>query len=387
MNNRPLSQLKIKELQSLLRSLQNSTEDNRDERFRINRIATALNLPQLGEKSVGAKTLSTKIECENNFYMFVKTAFGVVEPGTEFIGNWHIETICNHLDALLMGELQNLIINIPPGTMKSFLTSVLFPAWVWIHDPTQRFMYASYDQTLSTRDSVACRMLIESEWYRANWGDRLFLTSDQNQKTKFMNNHSGWRLATSTGGRGMGEHPHWLMVDDPNDTRKGCTQTEQMQVNEHWWDGAMSTRGRRLKGHHRVVVQQRVHPADLTGHIMKKYGGDTLHLKDPGKWQHLRLPMKYEAELHCSTPIFEDPRQGKPDGTLLWEAGFSDLLVQALELDMGPIVAAGQLQQRPTVAGGTLFRMEWLKTIEPMRPEWLAPVFNQEQIEHVELTQ
>lgn len=329
----------------------------------------------------------SKLECENSFYHFVQTAFSVVEPGTTFIGNWHIEAICNHLDAMLMGHIKNLIINIPPGCMKSFLLSVLFPAWVWIHDPTQCFMYASYDQKLSTRDSVRCRQLLDSDWYRDNWGTSFFLTSDQNEKTKFMNNRGGWRIATSTRGRGMGEHPHWLMVDDANNTAKANSETDRLYVADEWWDGAMSSRGRMLQGHHRVCQQQRVHPGDLTGHICKKFGGDSLTLLDPGEWYHLRLPMRYEAELHCVTPIFEDPRKGQ-EGALLWPNGFNEALVNAIALEMGPVTAAGQLQQRPTVAGGTLFKAQWLKTIEPLAPTWLDPIFgasSQQGISHVDI--
>ena len=213
MNSRPLSQLTTKDLQLLLDSLLNSPVDNREERWRVNRLAESLNIPTLGAKSsMDLSRIKSKIECEQNFYSFVQTAFKIVEPGTDFIGNWHIEAICNHFDAMLMGKIKNLIINQPPGTMKSFVSSVLWPAWVWIHDPTQGFMYASYDQQLSTRDSIRCRALIESEWYRDSWGDRFWLTSDQNQKTRFNNNHGGFRIATSTKGRGMGEHPHWLCL-------------------------------------------------------------------------------------------------------------------------------------------------------------------------------
>ena len=149
----------------------------------------------------------------------------------------------------------------------------------------------------------------------------------------------------------------------------------------------MASRGRMLKGHHRVVVQQRVHPSDLTGHIMKQFGGDPLHLLDPGEWCHLRLPMEYETELHCSTPIFEDPRKGN-EGALLWPTGFDQTLVDAIKLSMGEMIAVGQLQQRPTVAGGTLFKGEWLGTIDPLPKEWLSAIFgesSQQGISHVEI--
>lgn len=206
--------------------------------------------------------------------------------------------------------------------------------------------------------------------------------------TKFMNNKGGWRIATSTKGRGMGEHPHWLMVDDPNNTAKAHSEADRKYVTEQWWDSAMSSRGRMLRGHHRGITQQRVHPGDLTGHVLAKFGGDTLHLLEPGEWQHLRLPMRYETELHCVTPIFEDPRKGH-EGALLWPEGFSEVLVDAISISMGPITAAGQLQQRPTVAGGTLFRGESLTVIDGLPEEWLLPIFGgsaKSGISHVELS-
>ena len=263
-------------------------------------------------------------------------------------------------------------------TRNSLLTSVLFPAWVWIHDPSQCFMFASYDQKLSTRDSLRCRSLIDSDWYQTHWGNRYHLTTDQNEKTKFVNSAGGWRIATSTAGRGMGEHPHWLMVDDPNNTRRATSDADRMAVNEHWWDGAMSSRGRMLRGHHRCVTQQRVAQMDLTGHILNKFGGDVLHLREPGKWQHLRLPMRYESKLHCSTPIFEDPRKGH-EGALLWPKAFPEELVRSIEIDMGSIVAAGQLAQRPTPAGGDIFRDEWIQNAmtDPLPAEWLAAIFGE----------
>lgn len=387
MNSRPLSQLTTRELELLLQSFQNSSADNLAERYRIERVATALGMPPQGTKHEATlSSIVERIECENSMAEFVRRAFPVVEPGTAFIGNWHIDAICNHLDAMYMGTIKNLVINIPPGTMKSLLTSVFFPAWIWTHDPSQCFMYASYDQKLSTRDSLRCRGLIESSWYQSHWGHKFHLTSDQNEKTKFSNSRGGWRIATSTKGRGMGEHPHWLMVDDPNNTGKAQSEADRLHVSEQWWDGAMSSRGRMLEGHHRCVTQQRVHPGDLTGHILKKFGGDPLHLKDPGEWQHLRLPMEYEEELHCETPIFSDPRTEPRE--LLWPNGFSRELVEAIKLDMTELISAGQLQQRPTVAGGLVFRREWLKVIEPMHDKWLDPVFGESAkrgIKHVEI--
>ena len=374
MQSRPLSQLTDNELLSLLRSTQSLSGGSREERYLLDRLASSLGVPSQGTKTtLRDAEIITKSQCEHDFSKFVEAAFAAIEPETEFISNWHITAVCNHLVACYDGVLENLIINVPPGSMKSLITSVFFPAWVWIHDPSQRFMHVSYDQQLSTRDSQRCRALIQSDWYRNLWGDVYRMAGDLNRQMKFQNNHGGWRIATSTAGRGMGEHPHWLMVDDANDTRKAHSEVALRAVREDWWDGAMSSRGRMLKGHHRIVTQQRVAVKDLTGHVLTKHGGDATVLKDPGKWHHLILPMEFEEELKCRTPIFEDPRSA--EGQLLWPTGFDADLVAAIKIDMGPLTAAGQLQQRPTVAGGTLFKSEWMTTIEGLATEWLAPVF------------
>lgn len=88
---------------------------------------------------------------------------------------------------------------------KSIQVAVMFPAFVWTQEPSLRWLYSSYAQSLSIRDSVKMRRLIESPWYRERWGHVFELTSDQNQKLKFENNRSGYRMATSVGGSNTGE--------------------------------------------------------------------------------------------------------------------------------------------------------------------------------------
>jgi hypothetical protein len=109
------------------------------------------------------------------------------------------------LQAVTEGRLRNLIINVPPGHAKSLRAGVFWPAWVWIDRPQTRWLFASYAANLSVRDSLKCRRLIESEWYQQNWGHRYQLTSDQNQKHRFENDHTGYRIATSVGGSATGE--------------------------------------------------------------------------------------------------------------------------------------------------------------------------------------
>ena len=138
-------------------------------------------------------------QARRSLRIYIEKAWSVVEPGREFISGWHIDAICEHLEAVTRGEIHRLLINIPPRHMKSLLVSVFWPTWVWATAPESRWIFASYAEKLSTRDSLKCRRIIQSQWYQKRWGDRFTLTSDQNVKTRFENDKTGFRLATSVG--------------------------------------------------------------------------------------------------------------------------------------------------------------------------------------------
>src|ERR1700730_12559981 len=122
---------------------------------------------------------------ERNLRDFVRSAWHVVEPNTLFMDGWHIDAIADHLEAITRGKIRNLLINVPPRHMKSLLVSVFWPCWEWLRCPQRRWLFSSYGASLSIRDSVKCRRLIESPWYQTNWGDRFSLTGDQNAKARF----------------------------------------------------------------------------------------------------------------------------------------------------------------------------------------------------------
>lgn len=142
---------------------------------------------------------------------FVKVAWPNIEPGREYIHNWHIDAVCDHLQAVVAhasgkpGGIPRLILNYPPRHMKSLTSGVALPTWAWIDHPHLQFMYASYAQSLSVRDSIKCRRLIQSPWYQKYYGDRFQLTGDQNQKQRYDNDRNGYRLATSVDGALTGE--------------------------------------------------------------------------------------------------------------------------------------------------------------------------------------
>ena len=157
-------------------------------------------------------TLLEKVKAEKarraasaSLYEFVKQSWHVVEPSIPFMQSWHIEEICEHLEAVSAGEIHRLLINIPPRHSKSTIVSVMWPAWEWITDPAQKFLCASYSGTLSTRDNLKTRRLLQSPWYQERWGHMFKFAGDQNAKQRFENDKTGYRIATSVGGTATGE--------------------------------------------------------------------------------------------------------------------------------------------------------------------------------------
>src|SRR5262245_13639321 len=121
--------------------------------------------------------------CRRDLKRFIREFWHVVEPSQPFQDGYHIDAICDHLANLK--DIRNLVINIPPRMGKSTLICVLWFCWYWISNPSARFIYASYSLQLSTRDSIRCRTLIESDLYQAYYGHIFTLRPDQNTKTRF----------------------------------------------------------------------------------------------------------------------------------------------------------------------------------------------------------
>jgi predicted phage terminase large subunit-like protein len=290
-----------------------------------------------------------KEQAQRSLYEFVQQAWDYVESA-KFIPNWHIQCICEHLQAQSRGEIENLLINIPPGCSKSLITCVMWPAWEWITQPDSRWFTASYDARLSTRDAVKTRNLISSEWYQANWGERYQIARGQDQKTYYETTRGGYRLATSTRGHGTGEHPDHIVLDDPHDVT-GAESAAERQATLDWWDLTMSTRGV-SRGVRRTIIMQRLHQSDMSGHVLNQ-----------GGWVHICLPMRYEPDRMIETPLgFNDPRT--VEGELLTPEQFPESVVKGIETNLGSYGTAGQEQQRPAPREGGMFKRHWFEIVD-----------------------
>jgi predicted phage terminase large subunit-like protein len=281
---------------------------------------------------------------------FIKNSWQTIEPGRDFYDNWHIDAISDHLQAVVNGQIKRLIINIPPRHMKSISVAVALPAWTWTIQPQKRFLFASYAASLSVRDSVKCRRLIDSKWYKEHFGEVFKLTGDQNQKQRFENDKTGSRIATSVDGALTGEGGDIIIIDDPHNVREAESSAVREGVLD-WWDQAMQTRLNDPKTGAFVIIMQRVHENDLTGHILRN---------EYNEWDHLCLPARYELGHPSPTKSslnFTDPRT--KENELLWPERVDHKTLDSLEKSLGSYASAGQLQQRPMPKGGGILKAEW----------------------------
>jgi predicted phage terminase large subunit-like protein len=331
-------------------------------------------------------TMMQAEDMRRSLRLFVKEAWHVVEPGKEFVGGWHIDAICDHLAYVSLGDIDDLVINIPPRHSKSTVVAVMWPAWEWLWQPSTQWLFATYAQPLTIRDSVKCRRLIQSPWYQERFGDVFQLSSDLNQKQRFDNTSNGYRLATSVGGTATGEGGDRIVVDDAHNMKEINSDTVRAGVID-WWRDVMSTRGNNPKKLGRCIIAQRGHHKDLPGHVLAS-----------GNWVHLNLPGYYVKKTRCVTMakktsariipahpdkytigddimplrkhqiIFSDPRT-KEDQLLTPERfGVAEMAKISAELTERGFEA--QIQQNPSAKGGNILKSHhWREWKEPELPD------------------
>lgn len=301
--------------------------------------------PQTAENLTLNETDLAEIEreyCRQSLLNFTRRAWSIVEPHREFVDGWAIGAVCEHLEAVTRGEITRLLINVPPGFMKSLTTCVFWPAWEWgpVGLPHLRTIGFSYTPHLPYRDNRRMKHVITSPWYQGLWGNQVQLSDDQDAKGLFENTHKGWMLASSIRGMGTGERGDRVRIDDPHNVNKA----ESISDREYTVTWTRESASNRLNDENKsaiVIIMQRVHERDVSGMV----------LNELGYYEHLCLPMEFDKSRRCTTSIgFKDPR--KRDGELAWPERFDRKAVNNAKLTLGTYGAAAQLQQRPAPRGG-----------------------------------
>jgi predicted phage terminase large subunit-like protein len=290
-------------------------------------------------------------ECPRSLVTFIRRAWHVLEPGQPYLHGWHMDAIAEHLEAITRGEITRLLINVPPGTMKSMSAAVFWPAWEWGPKdmPSIRFIGASHEETLAIRDNVKMRRLVQSEWYQDRWP--ISMISDQNAKTNFENDQTGWRQCCAV--RAMtGRRGDRVLWDDPHNVEDSHSDAALDEANRVFRE-TLPTRLNNPDSSAIVVLMQRLGEKDVSGLIIEQELG----------YVHLCLPMEYESN-HPSppTPGFADPR--RHEGELLFPARFPREVVERDKKVMGPYAVAGQFQQRPAPPTGGEFKPDMIEVVD-----------------------
>ncbi len=298
--------------------------------------------------------------CKRDFFFFVQEFWSVIIPD-EPVYNWHIEYLCNELQEIVerVGKreekLYDLIINIPPGTSKSTIATVMLPAWSWTIDARIRSLTASYSASLSTDHAMKSRDIIRSDKY-IKYFPELSIKKDQDNKTHYKNNFGGERYATSVTGTVTGFHAHLIIVDDPLNPKGASSEADRLTAN-NFMDVTLSTRKVNKSVTPTILVMQRLHELDCTGNWLEKKGKRIKHICLPGELSKDVKPIEL--------------RDKYVDGLLDTKRLTSNDLKE-LSINLGSYGYAGQIMQIPSPVDGGIWK-QFIKPIKDSELDELLP--------------
>ena len=300
----------------------------------------------------------TKLKAElyrKSFYEFSLDAFKTIHNGQSLVDNWHIKLLCDRLqveaERIVNGgeRTKNLLINVPPRTLKSELVSVFFSAYCWILKDSIQFLSSSYSASLSIVLSTQSRRLIESDWFRLHFPD-VHLSKDENTKSRFTTTNGGLRYSTSTGGTITGMGGDIIVIDDPQNPQLARSEVERENANRFFNETLRSRLNNPDKGVF-IVIMQRLHENDLTGMLLSK---------EPSNWEHICLP----AELSDNViPI--ELKKFYING-LLFPQRLSKSVLESFKTGLGSYGYSGQYSQLPSPSEGGIFKGQWFNIIKQL---------------------
>lgn len=279
------------------------------------------------------------------FKAFLIKSFNTVCPTVPYLDNWHIDLIIKNLEQIEGNKIKRLLINLPPRSLKSIIISVAWPAWLLGRDPSKKIIVASYSQKLSEKLSHDCRIILNSRWYK-----KLFpstkIAKGANEKFKFMTEQQGFRFATSVGGTLTGEGADIIIVDDPH-TPLQALSTAERERTLNWYDQTLATRLNDKKRGTIVVVMQRLHKDDLSGHLLGKQ-----------TWLQLKIPAIADIDEEW---IIEDFHYNRKTGEFLHPNREGSEEIEIAKIELGSYAFNAQYQQNPVSNNNSLISREWIQ--------------------------
>lgn len=266
------------------------------------------------------------------FDAFLRFAYRELHPNQKLIETWHLDVLAEHLDRVAKGEIKRLIINLPPRMLKSHAASVALPVWLLGRDPTKTILSIAGTKELAQDLDRATRTLISTPRCLALYPH---LKSERGGKGRdLMLPHGGKRLSAVVRGSLIGRGADVIIIDDPITPVAAADDARRRAVNR-WFDAEVLQRLNNKRTGAVIVIMQRLHHDDLTGHL----------LAQETPWVHLNMPAIAVGDERW--PSIGGQTIERRQGSCL--AGPVESKQQLFEhmLDIGAYAFGAQFQQAP----------------------------------------
>lgn len=296
--------------------------------------------------------------CRDSFFEFVREFWSVIVPERP-VWNWHIKYLCNKFqedaERVFAGlpKLHDTVVNIPPGTTKSTILSIMGPAWIHARQPQCRVLCASHTQQLTFELGRKCRLVEESEMYRAAFPE-VVPSRDQWSKSLFMNTAGGGRLAATVGGMSpTGFHAHFILIDDPLDPQQARRVSEvEIDSANNFMSEVIPSRKVDKEIAVTWLIMQRLHQKDPSGYLLNRDGATI---------RHICLPATRSTRVN---PVGLRKYYSKPEG-LLDPIRLSSSVLEESRRTLGEVGYSGQFRQDPVPRGGGMFKVQRIQIDSP----------------------
>jgi predicted phage terminase large subunit-like protein len=279
--------------------------------------------------------------------VFLSQSFNTIYPGKTFLDNWHIHAIVHSLELSIQGEQPRLIINLPPRQLKSFITSVVLPAFILGQDPSAKIICISYSDELAKTLARDFKRIVESAWYL-----KIFphVQPTKTTENEFVTDQGGFRYATSVGGTLTGRGGDFIIIDDPIKPEEANSDSTRKKAND-WIQSTLFSRLDDKKRSVMIIVMQRLHVNDLTGFA-----------QDSGGFNKLSFPAI--ATGNAFIPVSATDTYHRKVGEPL-HAEYEDLnTLERIRDQIGTYNFVSQYQQSPETPSGGLIKQKYIHIID-----------------------
>lgn len=298
------------------------------------------------------KNLVKNAVLRQSFSTFVQKCFYELNPSETFINGAYIDLLCDHIQSMIEGENQKLIINLPPRYLKSVICSIALPAFILGHNPSAKIMCISYGEELASKLAADCKTIMETDWYRELF-PQTSIRVDKKSVMDFETTKHGGRFATTISGAVTGRGADWIIIDDPLKPADALSDVVREKINELYGNTVSSRLNNKNTGRI-LVVMQRLHAHDLSGFLLEN---------DPD-FKSIILPLiaekneKWQIKNRITKTITTYERK---KGELLHPEREGEKVVNSYRNSMSAFVFSAQYQQNPIPIGSGIIREEWMK--------------------------